>query len=117
MFPYSFLAQHQRNQAINSNKEIALLDALVERLLSAQMHQQSPVKDEKGTKKEMATVGTSTPVGLDVCSVAVNTSAIWPETADMGLVSPSEASSSPKKLLKSVGIQCESGKKFSCKSY
>ncbi|KAM7536596.1 hypothetical protein Aperf_G00000086976 [Anoplocephala perfoliata] len=102
-------AQHQHSQANNSNNGgIALLDALIERLLSAQIHQQSPVKDEKVGKKEVATVGTSTPVGLDVCSVAVNTSAIWPTPADIGLVSPSEVSSSPKKLLESVGIQCDS---------
>lgn len=84
---------------------------MVEKLLSAQILQQTPTNqpEEEKTKKETVSVGTSTPVGIDVCSVAVNTSSIWPTPADIGLVSPSKVPESIKRMVESVGIQCKSG--------
>ncbi|VDO04028.1 unnamed protein product [Rodentolepis nana] len=77
----------ERNQTNNSNNEIARLEALVEKLISTQMLHQTPTKQvqEEKTERRTSSVGTSTPIDLDVCSVAVNTSSIWPTPADIGL--------------------------------
>ncbi|KAM3178209.1 hypothetical protein ACTXT7_003015 [Hymenolepis weldensis] len=100
----------ERNQTNNSSNEIARLEAMVEKLLSAQILQQTPTNqpEEEKTKKGTVSVGTSTPVGIDVCNVAVNTSSIWPTPTDIGLVSPSKVPESIKKMVESVGIQCKS---------
>nr|CDS29616.2 hypothetical transcript [Hymenolepis microstoma] len=100
----------ERNQTNNSNNEIARLEALVEKLISTQILRQTPTKQfrEEQTEKRTSSVGASTPVDLDVCSVAVNTSSIWPTPVDIGLVSPTEVPKTSKMIGESVGIQCKS---------
>lgn len=105
-------SSNNSNSSPAAHEEISRLEALVERLLAAQQPRQTPTT----ATMQKVTVGTSTSVAHEVCSVAVNTSAVWPTAADIGLVpatlssSPAPSLLTPCQTVESVGVQCEPGK-------
>ncbi|VDK32012.1 unnamed protein product [Taenia asiatica] len=107
---YHLKSSNNCNSSPAAHEEISRLEALVERLLAAQQPHQIPTTETM----EKVTVGTNTSIAQEVCSVAVNTSAVWPTAADIGLVpaplsaSPAPSLPTPRQPVESVGVQCDS---------